>query len=386
MVDHWGDAAVAWRVARQLHQEHGIQVCLFVDHLPTLAALVPACVVSAPIQLLEGIQVVRWDQSLRADPKARILLETFGCGVPATVLQDLARQSPAPVWINLEYLSAESWVEHCHGLPSPHIQGTLTRHFFFPGFGAQTGGLLRERSLLTRRDQFQNDPGAQADFWQRLQCPAPSPETTVISLFGYDGQPLGDLLQAWRDSPTPIRCLIPASGTLAQEALSILQTAPTDPPPPAHNPHAALHAAQARGLQRWGALEWVVVAFQSQQDYDLLLWACHLNLVRGEDSFVRAQWAARPLLWQIYPQAEDAHWVKLEAFLARYLAGLPAPVAQAWQALFAAWNGRGAIAPAWQALWPHRACLQNHARTWANTLSRAPDLSSQLVHFAKSLL
>lgn len=40
-----------------------------------------------------------------------------------------------------------------------------------------------------------------------------------------------------------------------------------------------------------------------------------MNLVRGEDSLVRALWAGKPLVWHIYPQDDDAHVAKLSAFL-----------------------------------------------------------------------
>jgi uncharacterized repeat protein (TIGR03837 family) len=53
----------------------------------------------------------------------------------------------------------------------------------------------------------------------------------------------------------------------------------------------------------------------SQDDFDHLLWACDLNVVRGEDSVVRALWAGKPLVWQIYPQEDAAHIPKLDAFL-----------------------------------------------------------------------
>ena len=53
----------------------------------------------------------------------------------------------------------------------------------------------------------------------------------------------------------------------------------------------------------------------TQQDYDHLLWACDLNFVRGEDSLVRAIWAGKPFIWQIYPQTDGAHHAKLDAFL-----------------------------------------------------------------------
>ena len=46
-----------------------------------------------------------------------------------------------------------------------------------------------------------------------------------------------------------------------------------------------------------------------------MLWACYLNFVRGEDSLVRALWAGQPFIWHIYPQDDNAHHAKLEAFL-----------------------------------------------------------------------
>lgn len=55
------------------------------------------------------------------------------------------------------------------------------------------------------------------------------------------------------------------------------------------------------------ALTVQVLPFVRQDQYDLLLWSCDFNAVRGEDSFVRAQWAGRPMLWHIYRQDEDIH-------------------------------------------------------------------------------
>ncbi len=386
VLDNFGDAAVTWRLARQLRHEWGAEVRLYLDHVPTLAALVPQCKAGAAVQQLEGVQVVRWDRHTRFAQDAQVVLETFGCDVPPDYIQAMASaRPPGPVWINLEYLSAEPWVEQCHGLPSPHPRHALTRYFFFPGFGPQTGGLLRETSLLAHRYQFQNDPKARDDFWHTLHCPAPAPDSYVISLFGYDTIAIYDLLQAWHDSPTPIRCLIPASGGLAQRALTFLkQRAPQKSGRETQNTWS-VHTPPS-GLQQWGALEWVHVPFRAQQDYDSLLWVSHFNLVRGEDSFVRAQWAGRPLLWHIYPQSDAAHWIKLDAFLERYLAGLPARAAPAGPPLSVPGTGRGDTASAWRQLAPHGAELQAHARAWANTTSVAPDLTRQLVQFAKSLL
>ncbi|MFG5409631.1 elongation factor P maturation arginine rhamnosyltransferase EarP [Piscinibacter sakaiensis] len=57
--------------------------------------------------------------------------------------------------------------------------------------------------------------------------------------------------------------------------------------------------------------------------------------MRGEDSAVRAQWAGRPFVWQLYPQDDGADHAKREAFLQRFLAAT-APVdarrSRAWRA------------------------------------------------------
>ena len=52
----------------------------------------------------------------------------------------------------------------------------------------------------------------------------------------------------------------------------------------------------------------------TQAEFDELLRSCDVNLVRGEDSLVRALWAGKPFLWHIYPQDDGAHRDKLNAF------------------------------------------------------------------------
>jgi uncharacterized repeat protein (TIGR03837 family) len=86
-------------------------------------------------------------------------------------------------------------------------------------------------------------------------------------------------------------------------------------------------------LQGFGALSISYLPYLTQPDFDHLLWACDLNFVRGEDSLVRALWAGAPLVWQIYPQDDDAHHVKLGAWL-DWL-GAPPPLRQ----FHHAWNG-----------------------------------------------
>lgn len=118
-----------------------------------------------------------------------------------------------------------------------------------------------------------------------------------------------------------------------------------------------------------------------QEDYDRLLWCCDFNAVRGEDSFVRAQWAGRPMLWHIYRQDEDIHLDKLEAFLGLYTRTLSPGAKAAVLALWQAWNSEASMAEPWKNLlqyWPEVAA---HAEQWCLEQGSQPDLAAALVQF-----
>ena len=121
--------------------------------------------------------------------------------------------------------------------------------------------------------------------------------------------------------------------------------------------------------------------FTDQEGYDELLWACDLNFVRGEDSFVRAQWAGRPFVWHIYPQDENAHRPKLEAFMSRYAASLELPAAAALKAFWQAWNGCGEVADAWPDFVAALPILRAHADSWCRERAAQRDLVSALIAF-----
>ncbi|MBM4074999.1 MAG: elongation factor P maturation arginine rhamnosyltransferase EarP, partial [Planctomycetes bacterium] len=135
---------------------------------------------------------------------------------------------------------------------------------------------------------------------------------------------------------------------------------------------------------RRGSLTIVRLPYVSHSDFDHLLWACDVNFVRGEDSFVRAQWAERPFIWQIYPQSEDTHLVKLNAFLDRYLERFPSPhdVREFWLA----WNGVGSIGPAWDRFVSNRSMIEHHGKQWANQLDLNGDLTNNLGRFVQGKL
>jgi len=369
VVDNYGDVGVAWRLARCLAREHAKRVRLILDDLTVLARLRPETDPARQGQRIDGVEVSRWDEgwneAVPAGEVADVVVETFGCDTPGAYVRAMAARTPHPRWVNLEYLSAEEWVEGSHALPSPHPRyAPLTRHFFFPGFTARTGGLLRERGLLERRDAFQADRAAQGAFWRALTGAQPPDAALKVSLFGYAGAPYAALLEAMAHHPGPVWLVAPEG--VAAGAVS-----------------AWLHG---RTQGERGAVEAFTVPFLDQDSYDELLWACDLNFVRGEDSFVRAQWAARPFVWHVYPTDDAAHWVKLGAFLARYTGGMDRAHAARLTAFWEAWNRAEPLARAWPAFEAALASVAPHAEDWAARLATRRDLATQLADFVDNVL
>lgn len=361
VIDNYGDIAVTWRLARQLTAEHGIKVRLWVDDLRPLAALCPGADASAARQTIEDVEIRHWTADFPATDVADVVIEAFACNIPDSYIRAMAAGAVKPRWFNLEYLSAEDWVAGCHHLPSPHPRLPLVKHFFFPGFTADTGGLLREHDLLAHRHEFQASSAQQAGFWTQLGI-TPDPGAFKISLFGYENPALAGLLQAWADNPAPICCMLPDSRLTPQV-----------------NEFFGPGNAWQRGNLRVQRLP-----FLDQGHYDRLLWACDMNFVRGEDSFVRALWAGRPFVWHIYPQTDDAHHIKLDAFLALYRQGLDSPSGAALTGFWHGWNQIGTQPPdwpAWQAAYPQ---ISQHHETWVNSLAKQADLATNLVKAASS--
>ena len=332
VVDNHGDLGVCWRLSAQL-AERGHRVRLWVDDASALAWMAPGGV--------SDVAVRPWSGDPPTDlPPGDVLVEAFGCHIPdAWVLAVAPRPGP---WINLEYLSAEAYVERMHGLPSPVMHGPLagrSKRFFYPGFTPATGGLLREPALLAQQARFDRHA------WLQAQAPGWAGEQ-VVSLFCYEPANLGVWLDHLRQPDRAPTHLLVAPG----------------------RPSAAVRQHLGEGTEH-GPLHLTWRPHCSQTEFDQVLWASDLNMVRGEDSLVRALWAGRPLVWHIYPQDDGAHHAKLQAFLD----WLDAPADLRAMHLF--WN---ADAPA---------PLPRHdTRTWTDTLLRArqallaqDDLASQLI-------
>lgn len=373
VVDNYGDIGVTWRLARQLVEEFGQRVCLWVDDLASFARICPQLRLDQLRQQCQGVEIAHWGADFSASwQPGDLVIEAFACELPELAKQRMAQHQPAPLWLNLEYLSAEPWIDECHGLPSLQHHG-LQKFFYFPGFTQRSGGLICERSLAAQRQQWQQSPVARQRLFSSLGLPQQAEQTRYLSLFTYESAALPALLTHWRDGSAPICCLIPQGRILNSIAPWL------DIP---------LDVLTAGYYWQHGSLTILILPMTDQRGYDQLLWSCDFNLVRGEDSFLRAQWAARPFLWHIYPQADAVHLEKLTAFLALYGRSLSVDCHNALNSLSIAYDqGCGAEAvKAWEKLDQHRDELQAHAQSWPQQALAGGDLASRLVQFSEKRL
>ncbi|MBS0308752.1 MAG: elongation factor P maturation arginine rhamnosyltransferase EarP [Proteobacteria bacterium] len=365
VVDNYGDIGICWRLARQLRQEHGIAVTLWVDDLHSFRRINPAVAADVGAQQVDDVSVLHWrDQEgvFALEDIADIVIEFFGCDIPPGYIAAMALCHPRPVWLNLEGLTAEEWVEGCHTLPSMHPRLPLTKYFFYPGFTDKTGGLLHEADLEAQRRQFQSDSAVMATFLESIGVAPMEMAALKVSLFCYPQAPISALFAAWQGGDTPIVCLVPEG--VATEAVETFLGAP----------------AKAGAAQMRGALIVRVLPFIAQSDYDRLLWACDLNFVRGEDSFVRAQWAGKPFIWHIYPQDKNLHHKKLRAFLQRYAAG-----SARLDDFVLWWNdvvGVADVANLWESLQTVLPLLGHRTEAWSQQVQTIGDLAGNLLAFA----
>lgn len=333
VVDNFGDIGVCWRLAKQLHLEHGLQVRLWVDDWAVAQHFILALKDSATV---EGVNLIHWhaDAMNAINQAAEVVIEAFACGLPTQYLT--AMQVQKSIWINLEYLSAEAWVDDFHAKPSPQAGG-LTRYFYFPGFTEKTGGLLRENTISVANQQASN-------IFNPLK----------ISLFCYPHAPINELLNALQANSHGVRVFVPASSILPKVASFF-----------------GAETIKVGDILTKNNLTVVVLPFLSQQEYDALLSECDLNFVRGEDSWLRAIWAGKPFIWQPYLQTENTHIKKLKSFIDLFYAQCEQKQLL-WEA-YKYWAAEHAIG-------------YDDNRIWKNYVSALPVIQSYTVARAKKQL
>ncbi|HQR96242.1 MAG TPA: elongation factor P maturation arginine rhamnosyltransferase EarP, partial [Thiotrichales bacterium] len=283
------------------------------------------------------------------------VIEAFACELPAHYRQAMLKQ--ASLCVNLDYFSCEDWVLGCHGLRSFQSDG-LHKYFFFPGIVSGTGGVLYEADYEQQRLAFTLNE--QLDWFERWQLPRAHTSSMRISLFGYENKAIISLLEQAADYPLPIELYCPMS-KLCHELTT----------------HFDQWQISAGNSYQLGNATIHFIPFLPQSEYDRLLWSCDLNFVRGEESLIRGLLAAKPLVWHIYPTEDQAHWIKLNAFI--QVLSMPPLLAE----LTRNWNAQAALVNLTEVL-NQLPQLQRYALGAQESILSMNDLSTNLVSFIES--
>lgn len=329
VIDNFGDAGFSLRLAKALATlSH--RVVLFHDDPVTFQALYPVDEI-AGLSLQDARDT---HNKLKDFGNLDLIVEPFGTSSEQTMHRfdlELKRVCPQTPWVLIDYLSSEDWVEDFHLSQSIDPSTGHVTTFFYPGFTNKTGGLIHFDYPAHLRNMTTRYSG----------------NDLKVFVFSYPNAPLAELMKCCDTTDK--------------------------------NTHIYIAGSKPARIETDRVTE---LAFCPQGDFDDLLAKHDVLFVRGEDSFVRAQLAGRPMIWQIYPTDDGAHAEKLHKFFDRYSEGLTLDCKTALWDCWACWNGlnnTGAFSRSWQMLQIHLPELQAHALQWQSRLFSGPELVSQLL-------
>ena len=300
IIDNYGDIGVVYRTAKELQKifpESKIRV--FLNRLDEFKKI-NSQVIDLPSQNIDGIEYITFDY-LRDNANklltAQVIIEAFGCQIPEEYMEIAYDNSE--LLINLEYLSAEDWIEDFHLQSSPLGRGKLKKVFFMPGFTEKSGGVIADSNYLERIQRvLENKEFYEKKYLSDIE----DRENKIIgTLFSYEKNftpLLEDLKKLDKD------VVILAMGEKTQDSLrKILKN---------------FSIEDFRNSLKYGKIEIRFLNFLNQEEYEELINIVDFNFVRGEDSFIRAVLTGKPYMWHIYCQEEYAHMDKIEGFLDKY--------------------------------------------------------------------
>ena len=288
VVDNYGDIGVCFRLARELTNKHETIVNLYVNDLETFHKICKEIDPTLKNQVLyKNLIVHKWIDNDPTYTPSDVVIEAFGCNIHEEYINKL---TPKNIWINLEYLSAESWTADFHKQRSLQ-KNNLRKYFFLPGFTDKTGGLNYEENFINITAQE-----AREFILEKFKINDDFKTAFISLVFCYENEKLVPLLQSIRNQHKKVIFLLPDSiSTTFLEENGLLYKI--------SNFHKSI---------------WIKFKMIDQEEFNYILKGVDFNIVRGEDTITQAIMTGKPFIWQIYKQDENAHVDKLKAFLSIY--------------------------------------------------------------------
>lgn len=276
VIDNYGDVGVAYRLAREFKRVYPNKKLRFVINQTEELNL---------IRKSEDIEIILYKDISKIENSADLIIESFGCEIPKKYMDKALKNSK--LIINLEYFSAEKWVDDFH-LQESFLGGNLKKYFFIPGLSEKSGGILLDNEFLERKKKVE----ANKEYYLE-KFGIKEKYDLMGSIFSYEKN-FDSLIEELKKLGKKIILLILSEKT-QKNFIKYFDNG-----------------------NNYDKIKFVKLPFFTYDKYEELLALCDFNLVRGEDSFVRALLLGKPFLWHIYPQDENTHIEKLESFLEKY--------------------------------------------------------------------
>lgn len=276
VIDNYGDVGVAYRLAREFKRVYPNKKLRFVINQIEELNL---------IRKSEDIEIILYKDISKIENSADLIIESFGCEIPKEYMDKALKKSK--LIINLEYFSAEKWVDDFH-LQESFLGGNLKKYFFIPGLSEKSGGILLDNEFLERKKKVEANKEYYLEKFEIKEK-----YDLIGSVFSYEKN-FDSLIEELKKLGKKIILLILSEKT-QKNFIKYFDNG-----------------------NNYDKIKFVKLPFFTYDKYEELLALCDFNLVRGEDSFVRALLLGKPFLWHIYPQDENTHIKKLESFLEKY--------------------------------------------------------------------
>ena len=299
IIDNFGDIGVVYRISKELKKIfQNVRIRIVLNRLEEFKAINKK-VKDVDYQEIDGLICVTEKyvkENMESFGVSDVFIEAFGCNVPEEYVKTAKENSK--LWINLEYLSGEKWIEDFHLCESLIDSKTLKKIFFMPGFSEKSGGVIIDSGFLERmkfgkenRDEVLKKYFKDFDLKDKF----------IGTVFSYEKN-FENLLETLKNYEKETVLLL--MGEKTQKSFSeILKKNLTE---------------DYGNIVKYGKITMIYSDFFSQEEYEEIISASDFNFTRGEDSFVRGIILGKPFMWHIYLQEEKAHMDKIKAFTERF--------------------------------------------------------------------
>lgn len=299
IIDNFGDIGVVYRISKELKKIfQNVRIRIVLNRLEEFKAINKK-VKDVDYQEIDGLICVTEKyvkENMESFGVSDVFIEAFGCNVPEEYVK--AAKENSKLWINLEYLSGEKWIEDFHLCESLIDSKTLKKIFFMPGFSEKSGGVIIDSGFLERMKFGKEN---RDEVFKKYFKDFDLKDKFIGTIFSYEKN-FENLLETLKNYEKETILLL--MGEKTQKSFSeILKKNLTE---------------DYGNIVKYGKITMIYSDFFSQEEYEEIISASDFNFTRGEDSFVRGIILGKPFMWHIYLQEEKAHMDKIKAFTERF--------------------------------------------------------------------